>query len=182
MGAAFTIEEVSAAVRRFEAESKTDPTITPWAILTWLEVERVRLNAADDLLRKNMDCLKAVAVSTDPTVRDAYLKAAGWFEDCFKRLAPERWTEELRAHEAGEAPMGAFSEGALVWEPAPKPLKAPNLYFVTEVSSTEGTFLRRVGDGIERRLPPDSLPTGWRLLTYEECAKLVVGAEEHFDG
>lgn len=66
------------------------------------DAERARLDAADDLLRKNMDCLKAASRSTNLTVRDAYLQAAEWFEDCFKRLAPERWAEELDAHEAGE--------------------------------------------------------------------------------
>jgi len=48
--------------------------------------------------------------------------------------------------------MTTFTEGALILVPPATSDGAPGLYLVTEVSSSEGTFFTRVGDGESIRI------------------------------
>lgn len=79
-----------------------DESVPLLGLLIGVEAGRMSVQAptADGLLDKNAACIKAAAMSSDKAVREAYLDAAKWFEDCFKALAPDYWAQEFEEQEA----------------------------------------------------------------------------------
>lgn len=79
-----------------------DDSVPLLGLLIGVEAGRMSIlaPAADDLLTKNADCIKAAAMSTDKAVREAHLDAAKRFEDAFKAMAPPHWAKELDEQEA----------------------------------------------------------------------------------
>lgn len=61
--------------------------------------EKVRLRAADELVRLQSELLKLQTTETSEERRSAYSKAGELVEGAFQRFAPERWVQELEKAE-----------------------------------------------------------------------------------